>query len=149
MTQTIDLQRTGYPFAEMLEVSDNATASMHIWEIPKNTLVERVVTRIKTAGGTAASNLTIGDATDADGWIVATSAKGTAGTIVGDAYSEVGAYQMIAQSSTGATVSVWNPPGKFYTSEGNYLTLALSAAQAATTLVLQVFIFGHRFGKIA
>ena len=135
---------TVYPLAEMIEVETIGTTSVDIMEIPQYTLIEKVFVRIKTAG-TGTANLTVGDDDDADGFILAADATASAGTVYGDATSELGTYLTETITDSGsATHSQPVPAGKLYTASGKEIKVVLSAS-LTTEAVLEVFIIGKRF----
>ena len=125
-----------YPFAEMIEVETNGTTAVDVLSIPKYTIIEGVLVRIKTAATGDANNLIIGDDDDDNGYIVAADAKGTAGTVYGDDPTERGAYLYDATKKGGFV--------KLYAAAGKEIKVVLSTA-ATTEAVLQVFVFGKRF----
>lgn len=132
------LQKTGKSFAELVRVTMNGTTAVDTWSIPAGTLVERVLVVINTAATGTAMNLTVGDDDDADGFIVAADAQGTAGTVLGDLVAEVGAYM---KGACGAT-SGYDFIPKYYASAK---TLKIVGSAAGTGGTMDVIVIGKRF----
>jgi len=139
----ITARRTMYPMAEMVEVAAEGTTVIDLVDIPEGTIIESVMVRVKTPATGTAANLTVGDAADADGFIVAADAKAAAGTIYGDDIDEVGAYLKAAVTcaATSANAQVGHN-GHLYAAAAK-VKFVLSAA--ATGGVYQVFVTGKRF----
>lgn len=83
-----------YHFAEMTLVESNSTTAVAVMTLPKNTVVEKVLVRVKTAAVRAAgaTTLTLGDDDTANGFITASDAKAAVGTVYGEVPSVRGAY---------------------------------------------------------
>lgn len=128
-----------WPDMVVVEVESEGTTSIDLLDIPADTLIERVLVRIKTAA-TGTANLIVGDDDDDNGFIVAADATAAAATVYGDAIAEVGAYLMQASGAT----SGYCPNDKLYTATGKEVKFVLSAAPT-TEGVYQVIIKLHRF----
>ena len=141
----VERRQTMYPFAEMIEVETNGTTAVSFFPIPANTIIEKVLCKVKTAS-TNAVNLTIGDEDDADGFIVA-SAANSANAVYGDSVDEIGAYLKEQVSDSGsATHNQPIPGGKLYTADKN-MKIVLSGAAGSQEAVVQVFVKGLKYAN--
>ena len=127
-------QRSGYWFAEQFRVTTEGTTPVKLMDITPGTVIERVIVRCETPG-TGAANLTVGDEDDADGLILAGDHTAAAGTVYGDAPTELGVYLRDATEKAGYR--------KNYAAV-KALRAVLSAA-GTTQGTWQVMVFGHRF----
>ncbi len=80
-----------YPFHDRYRIEADSTAATQIALYPAKTIITGVLALVNSSGAGAA-NMSIGDSTDASGYIVACDHTSAAGTIFGDAPSERGAY---------------------------------------------------------
>lgn len=128
-----------YDLAEIVEVQSAASA-VTIYTAPAGSIINRVIVRVKTAGAGSSPTVEIGDATDPDGFIVASAADGAAGTVYGDAIAEVGAYLKVATGATSGYAP--SPSGKVYTTAT--AILVTEGGTTTTHAVLQVIILGKR-----
>ncbi len=129
-------KQTLHPFAEMFEATTNGTSNVTVWDIPKGTIINLVLAKIKTAG-TTAGNIVIGDAATANAYILSADAAAAADTIYGDIPSERGVYiRVTGDSACGAGV-------KCNTAAA---TLIMDCDAALTTeAVVDVYVFGWRY----
>ncbi len=128
-------KQTIKPFSEIFEINTSGTDSVAIWNIPKGTIITKVLAKIKTAGS-GSGNLIIGDDDDPDGFILAADATAAADTIYGDAPEELGAYLYMG-------VSYHSTKWKQYTSTK---TLSIDCSDALTTeATVDVFVFGYSY----
>jgi len=146
-------RKSVYPFAECVEVTLEGTTSIDLMDIPAGAIIEKVLVRIKTAGGTG--NVTVGDDDDADGFIVAADQAATAGTVYGDGGAELGAYLVeghthtentaasYTQNATTVSANTAASPVKLYASAGKEIKIVGSAATASAAL--QVIVIGKRY----
>jgi len=136
---SLNPSKTIYPFAEMFKVTTNGTTAVDVFEIPAHTAITMVLCEVVTAATGNANNITVGDADDPDGYILAASLCGaTVGTVFGDSVKERGAY-LTLDGATGIHGGYW----KVYASAGKQIEVILSAA-ATTEGVVNVYVFGYR-----
>jgi hypothetical protein len=122
----------------VVEAASESTTAVDVMSIDEDTIIEKVLVRIKTPA-TGTVNLIVGDDDDDDGFIVTADAAAAAGTVYGDTIAEVGAY---LKQACGAT-SGYTTAQKLYTSKGKEIKLVLSGA-ATTEGVYQVFIYANK-----
>lgn len=143
----VTVRKTGYPLFEVFEVTSEGTTPVRVLEIPAGTIIEKLWVRIKVPCTGDANNLTVGDGATADGFILASDAKGSVGTIYGDnlviGTEKVGAFLVDAIVSTPDHKQT-KPIGKIYTAAGSWVKFVLSAAGTLQG-VYEVFIVGKRW----
>ncbi len=132
---TVLAQKSGYAFSELFRVTSEGVTPVALMLIPAGTVIERVIVRTETPG-TGVANLTVGDDDDADGFVLAGDHTAAAGTVYGDAPTELGVYLRDAVEKAGYR--------KPYATSTKTLKLVLSAA-GTTQGTYQVMVLGHRF----
>ena len=134
--------KTIYPFSEVFRVTTNAQVAQDVWNIPKGTIITRVLVQIVTAATGAANNIIVGDDDDDNGFILAASICGaTVGTVYGDNITELGAY--FAGATTLGHAGKW----KEYHAAGKEIKIDQSAT-ATTEAVVDIFVFGYRYAYL-
>ncbi len=134
--------KTVYPFAEVFRITTTAVTSQNVWNIPKGTIITRVLVQVVTAGTGSATNITVGDDDDADGFILAASVCGaTVGTVYGDNITELGPY--FAAATTKGHAGKW----KDYHAAGKEIK-TINSASLTTEAVVDIFVFGYRYAYL-
>jgi hypothetical protein len=138
MTVGTNPSKTAEPFAEIFRVDTSSTDNVYVWDIPKGTIIELVMAKIYVAG-TGSGNIIVGDASDADGYILAHDATSATDHIAGETPEERGAYLYMG-------VSYHSEKVKFYASSGSQLIMDCSGT-LTTEATVDIFVFGKRYAE--
>ena len=129
--------KTAYPFAEVFLAQTAGLTNTTIWTIPPGTLIQDVWVKVVTAGdGNTTDYICVGDEDDEDGFIAGFDPNSAAGTIIGDAPDERGAY---LYDSTKKTLC-----GKYYSSSKSMIVDCEVVTSLATNPIFEVIVSGLR-----
>uniref|UniRef100_A0A6M3K884 Uncharacterized protein n=1 Tax=viral metagenome TaxID=1070528 RepID=A0A6M3K884_9ZZZZ len=127
-----------YPFSEVFKAVTVGTTNTDIWQIPPYTIIENVWVYCVTAGvGSTTNYVTVGDDSDADGFIAGFNPASTAGTIIGDDPTERGDY---LYDSTKKSLC-----GKVYGATGSSLIVDCEVTTNSTEPIFDVLVTGYRY----
>ena len=144
---SIAMRMSAYPLAEVIEVTSEGTASIDLMDIPAGTLIEKVLSRTKTAAvHSGAVTFTVGDDDNSAAFLAAADATAAASTIYGDIVAEQGTSMKETVTDSAGTNTHSQPvAGKLYSTAGKEVKFKMNAVPATSEGVYQVMVIGKRY----